>query len=250
MIDDQAQIQLEARELEVAYGDFQVLWGISLGIPRGEISCLLGTNGSGKSTFLNAVCGMVPIKAGSVWFDGRRVDRQPTHRRVEEGLVLVPERRRLFPEMSVWENLWLGGWIRRARRQRGAMLEMIYELFPVLQQKRDQRVGELSGGQQQMVAIGRGLMAQPSLLVLDEPFLGISEHMVEVISGVIRQINADGVSILLIDQDVRRALTLAHKGFVLDAGRLVLSGEAGELIAGDRIQAIYLGERGEGAEDN
>lgn len=239
--------ELEIRDLEVAYGDFQVLWGVSLTVPAGRISCLLGTNGSGKSTLLNGVTGMVRPMGGDVHFEGERITGLATHTLVNRGLVLVPERRRLFPEMTVWENLWMGGWARRARPERRASLQKVYEYFPDLHQKEGQRVGELSGGQQQMVAIGRGLMALPRLLILDEPFLGISQHMIRVISDVLRQINRDGMTILLIDQDVRRALTLAHHAFVLDGGRLVLTGDSAELLAGDAIRKIYLGARAENA---
>lgn len=170
------QAELEIKELEVAYGDFQVLWGISLTVPVGKISCLLGTNGSGKSTLLNAVAGMVHPLAGEVRFEGERVTGVPTHRLVDLGLVLVPERRRLYPDMTVWENLWMGGWSHRARSSRRESIERVYGYFPDLRAKADQRVDELSGGQQQMVAVGRGLMALPRFLILDEPFLGISEQ--------------------------------------------------------------------------
>lgn len=240
--------ELEISDLEVAYGDFQVLWGISLTVPAGKISCLLGTNGSGKSTLLNGVAGMVRPMGGEVRFEGERITGLATHTLVNRGLVLVPERRRLFPDMTVWENLWMGGWARRARPERRASLLKVFDYFPDLREKQGQHVGDLSGGQQQMVAIGRGLMAMPRLLILDEPFLGISQHMIGVISEVLRQINRDGMTILLIDQDVRRALTLAHRAFVLDGGRLVLTGDSAELLEGDAIRKIYLGARVENAE--
>ena len=238
-----AGAELEIVDLEVAYGDFQVLWGVSLTVPPGKISCLLGTNGSGKSTLLNAVAGTVHPMAGRVQFEGKPVTGLATHQLVDRGLVLVPERRRLYPDMTVWENLWMGGWSRRARPERAASLQNVYRYFPALQEKEEQRVDELSGGQQQMVAIGRGLMAQPRLLILDEPFLGISQHMIEVISDVLREINQSGMSILLIDQDVQRALTLSEHAFVLDAGRLVLEGDSRELLQGDAIRQIYLGRQ-------
>ncbi len=235
--------ELDIRELEVAYGDFQVLWGISLTVPDGRISCLLGTNGSGKSTLLNAVAGMARPLRGEVHFEGERITGLPTDKLVDRGLVLVPERRRLYPQMTVWENLWMGGWSRRARPARAASLRRVYEYFPDLRAKADQRVGELSGGQQQMVAIGRGLMASPRFLILDEPFLGISERMIEVISDVLRQVSTTGTTILLIDQDVQRALNLAQYAFVLDGGRLVLEGNSAELLRNDEIRTIYLGMR-------
>ena len=235
--------ELEIRELEVAYGDFQVLWGISLTVPVGKISCLLGTNGSGKSTLLNAVAGMVHPLAGEVRFEGERVTGVSTHQLVDLGLVLVPERRRLYPEMTVWENLWMGGWSGRARSSRRESLERVYGYFPDLREKADQVVDELSGGQQQMVAIGRGLMALPRFLILDEPFLGISQHMIGVISEVLRKINGDGMTILLIDQDVQRALTLSEHAFILDGGRLVLEGESTELLRTNAIKDIYLGKQ-------
>jgi branched-chain amino acid transport system ATP-binding protein len=240
--------ELEIRDLEVAYGDFQVLWGISLTVPVGKISCLLGTNGSGKSTLLNAVAGMVHPLAGEVRFEGERVTGVSTHRLVDRGLVLVPERRRLYPEMTVWENLWMGGWSRRVRTSRRESLERVYGYFPDLREKANQVVDELSGGQQQMVAIGRGLMALPRFLILDEPFLGISQHMIGVISEVLRDINADGMTILLIDQDVQRALTLSEHAFVLDGGRLVLEGDSTELLRTDSIREIYMGRQASGTD--
>jgi branched-chain amino acid transport system ATP-binding protein len=233
--------ELEISDLEVAYGDFQVLWGISLTVPEGKISCLLGTNGSGKSTLLNAVAGMVRPMAGHVRFEGQPITGLLTHDLVDRGLVLVPERRRLYPDMTVWENLWMGGWSRRARAARATSIEEVYRHFPDLREKAAQRVDELSGGQQQMVAIGRGLMAQPRFLILDEPFLGISQHMIGVISDVLREINQGGMSILLIDQDVQRALSLSEYAFVLDGGRLVLEGDSRELLEGETIRRIYLG---------
>lgn len=243
--------ELEIKDLEVAYGDFQVLWGISLTVPVGKISCLLGTNGSGKSTLLNAVAGTVHPLAGEVRFEGERVTGVSTHRLVDLGLVLVPERRRLYPEMTVWENLWMGGWSSRVRSSRRESLQRVYSYFPDLREKADQIVDELSGGQQQMVAIGRGLMALPRFLILDEPFLGISQHMIGVISDVLTKINADGMTILLIDQDVQRALTLSEHAFVLDGGRLVLEGDSTELLRTDAIKEIYLGKQapGTGAEE-
>jgi branched-chain amino acid transport system ATP-binding protein len=240
--------ELEIRDLEVAYGDFQVLWGISLTVPVAKISCLLGTNGSGKSTLLNAVAGMVHPLAGEVRFEGERVTGVSTHRLVDRGLVLVPERRRLYPEMTVWENLWMGGWSSRVRSSRRESLERVYGYFPDLREKANQLVDELSGGQQQMVAIGRGLMALPRFLILDEPFLGISQHMIGVISEVLRDINADGMTILLIDQDVQRALTLSEHAFVLDGGRLVLAGDSTELLRTDAIKEIYMGRQASGTD--
>lgn len=235
--------ELEVVDLEVAYGDFQVLWGISFTIPPGKVSCLLGTNGSGKSTLLNCVAGMVKPMAGHVRFEGQTITGLATHELVNRGLVLVPERRRLYRDMTVWENLWMGGWSRRARAGRQASVEKVYEYFPALREKANQRADELSGGQQQMVAIGRGLMAGPRFLILDEPFLGISQHMIRVISDVLLRVNQAGVTILLIDQDVKRALTLAQHALVLDGGRLVLEGDSDELLRTDAIRRIYLGQQ-------
>src|SRR3990172_7010791 len=241
--------ELEILDLEVAYGDFQVLWGVSLSVGGGEISCLLGANGSGKTPLLNAVAGMVRPKAGQVLFEGQPVAGLATHKLVDRGLVLVPERRRLYPDMTVWENLWMGGWSRRARAARRTSLEEVYDYSPSLREKATQPADELSGGQQQMVAIGRGLMARPRFLILDEPFLGISQHMVGVISEVLQRINKTGMSILLIDQDVHRALTLSARAFVLDGGRLVLEGDAKELLQGDAIRKIYMGDQASSAAD-
>jgi branched-chain amino acid transport system ATP-binding protein len=235
-------VLLEVRDLEVTYGDFQVLWGVSFSVRKGEIACLLGTNGSGKSTTLNAIAGMTRPQAGAIWFDGHQVDGWPMHRLVKHGLVLVPERRRIFPGLMVWENLWLGAWTKTDRKQRDEMLETVYNLFPVLKEKRNHPAGQLSGGQQQMVAIGRGLMARPRLLMLDEPYLGLNPAMAAAISDAILRINAAGVTVLLIDADVFRALNLSHRGFVMDAGHVVLSGSENELHRNEALVKVYLGE--------
>ena len=227
--------------LEVEYGGFQVLWGVDVTVQAGRIVALLGPNGAGKSTVLNAVSGFAPRTAGSVSFCGERIERLPTHRIVARGLVHVLERRRVFPYLSVHDNLLLGAWLPQAKRRRGAALETVYDLFPRLRERARQRAHSLSGGEQQMLAIGRGLMAQPKLLMLDEPFLGLAPDMVEHIAEIIVRLRANGVTILFIEQNVELALSLADYAYVLESGRVAVQGTSSELSAHDEIRKVYLG---------
>jgi branched-chain amino acid transport system ATP-binding protein len=232
---------LRAETLEVAYGDFQVLWGAGLAVERGEIVCLLGPNGAGKSTLMNTLSGLVRPKAGRVEFKGRRIDGLPPHRIVREGLAHVLERRRLFPHLTVRQNLLLGGYHPGARGRRAETLAWVESIFPFLRERARQLAHTLSGGQQQMVAIARGLMARPELLMIDEPFLGLAPMVVQEIGGVIQRINREGVTIVFIEQNVELALRLAHRGYVLESGRVILDGPSGALLESREVKRIFLG---------
>ena len=232
---------LRVRDLEVIYGDFQVLWGISLEVREGEIACLLGPNGAGKSTIINAISGLVRPTAGSIEFCGERVDHLPTHRIVTRGLSPVLERRRVFPYLTVEKNLHLGAYQQRARPFREEALAWVYELFPILRERRHQLAHTLSGGEQQMLAIARGLMSRPKFLMIDEPFLGLAPRVVTEILEIIRKINAAGVTVLFIEQNVQLALGISDTGFVLESGRMALAGPARELLESDLIRQVYLG---------
>ena len=232
---------LEVRDLHVQYGRLRVLHGISLSVPRGKIISVVGANAAGKSTTLRVISGLVGPRHGRVLFDGEDLARVPPARRVDLGIVQVPEGRRLFPFMTVTENLLLGAHTARARAGREATLAYVYRLFPVLEERAGQLAGSLSGGEQQMCAIGRALMARPKLLMLDEPTLGLAPVLVGRIFETVRTINADGVTILLVEQNVRQALTLAHRACVLESGRLVLDGPARELLGDERLKRAYLG---------
>ncbi len=232
---------LEVAELEVAYGDFQVIWGVSLHVARGEIVSVLGPNGAGKSTVLNTISGLRRSKAGRIVFKGERIDGLPPYEIVRRRLAHIMERRRVFPYLSVRQNLWLGGYNPSARDARAQTLEFVFELVPKLEERESQMAHSLSGGEQQMLALGRGLMARPELLLIDEPLLGLSPAVAEDMMRILRQINETGVSILFIEQNVQTALSIADRGYVLEGGRLVLDGTAEELLASEDVKRIFLG---------
>jgi branched-chain amino acid transport system ATP-binding protein len=232
---------LTVEHLAVFYGDVQALWDVSLAITEGEIVTLIGSNGAGKTTTLNTISGLLRPRQGSITFVGQECQRESPQRIVEAGLIHIAEGRELFPYMTVLENLDLGAFAKRARRQRRQTLEYVLDLFPRLRERRQQLAGTLSGGEQQMVAIGRGLMARPRLLMLDEPSLGLAPLLVAELFDCIRRINADQVTVLLVEQNVHMALDIAHRAYVLENGRTVRSGTAAELLADDSIQAAYLG---------
>jgi len=214
---------------------------VSLRIEEGEIVSVVGANGAGKTTLLKAIAGLVRPTGGAVELRGERLDRLPTHRIVERGVVRVPEGRRIFPEMTVRENLELGATPPEAKRKRVETLGRVYALFPILRERARQLAGTLSGGEQQMLAIGRGLMGLPKLLMLDEPSLGLAPMVVTEIFQTIRRINADGVTILLVEQDVVHSLDMSHRGYVLENGSIVLAGGGPELLANQHIRTAYLG---------
>jgi branched-chain amino acid transport system ATP-binding protein len=232
---------LEVNALAVAYGDVQVLWDVTLRVERGEIVTLLGANGAGKTTLLRAISRTVPVLGGTIVLGGERVDRAPSARVVELGIAHVPEGRRLWPDMNVEDNLLLGAYPRRARRDVRASLDYVFGLFPRVAERRTQMAGTLSGGEQQMVAIARGLMSKPSLLMLDEPSLGLAPIIVAELFETIRRINAAGMTVLLVEQNVRQALEIATRGYVVETGRVVSSGTREELLSSDEIKKAYLG---------
>ncbi|MEA2718163.1 MAG: branched-chain amino acid transport system ATP-binding protein [Candidatus Eremiobacteraeota bacterium] len=232
---------LEVNAVAVAYGDVQVLWDVSLRVDRGEIVTLLGANGAGKTTLLRAISRTVPVRAGTIVLDGERLDRAPSSRIVELGIAHVPEGRRLWPDMSVEDNLLLGSYPRRARAEVRTSLDYVFALFPRVAERRRQIAGTLSGGEQQMVAIGRGLMSRPSILMLDEPSLGLAPIIVAEMFAAVSRINAEGTTVLLVEQNVRQALEIATRGYVVETGRVVGSGTRAELLASDEIKKAYLG---------
>jgi branched-chain amino acid transport system ATP-binding protein len=232
---------LEVRDLEAGYGDARAVSGVTLSVAPGEIVALLGPNGAGKSTLLKTVAGLVRPRAGSIRWDGEDLAGVNAHLIVERGLALVPEGRRLFGGMTVEENLELGAFAARARAGRQASLERVFALFPVLKERRRQIVSALSGGQQQMVAVGRALMTNPRLLMLDEPSLGIAPRLVTAMHAALVAINRAGVGIFLVEQNVHAALGLAHRGYVLESGRIVGQGSGAELLRDDHVRRAYLG---------
>jgi branched-chain amino acid transport system ATP-binding protein len=232
---------LEVRDLDVLLGDYQVLWGARLTVDRGEVVALLGPNGSGKSTLMNTVSGLLRPRAGRVVFEGESIAGEPAHRIVGRGISHVLERRRLFPYLTVRQNVWLGGYHAAARADRERQYERVSALFPVIAARASQAAHSLSGGEQQMVAIARGLMAHPRLLMIDEPFLGLAPRIVEELIAAIRRINAEGVTVLFIEQNVELALSLASRGFVLESGRTVIDGRSAELLRSPEVRRIFLG---------
>jgi branched-chain amino acid transport system ATP-binding protein len=232
---------LEVEGLEASYGPFLVLSGVTLSVRPGEIVALLGPNGAGKTTLIRCLAGLLRPRAGALRWEGRALGAAPAHTVVERGVAVVPEGRRLFGAMTVEENLGLGAFAPRARAGEAARLEGVYAIFPVLRERRRQLVRALSGGQQQMVAIGRALMADPRLLILDEPSLGLAPRIVEAIFAVLGEINRRGVSILLVEQNVHAALGLAHRGYILETGRVAAEGRASALMSDPHVRRAYLG---------
>jgi branched-chain amino acid transport system ATP-binding protein len=233
---------LEARGLDVLYGDYQVLWDADFRATEGEVVAILGPNGAGKSTLMNTLSGLVRARRGTVTFHGRRIEGLPPHRIVRLGLAHVLERRRLFPYLTVGQNVLLGAYHPGAKPRRADSLAEVERLFPFLRERWGQLAHTLSGGEQQMVAIARGLMARPSLLMVDEPFLGLAPRIVEQISRVIGAINRErGLTVVFIEQNVELALRLAHRGYVLESGRTILEGPSAELLESAEVKRIFLG---------
>jgi branched-chain amino acid transport system ATP-binding protein len=232
---------LEVKDLDFAYGDVHVLHGVSLSVQAGEIVTLVGSNGAGKSTTLRNVSRLLKPRSGSMVFDGHDLTKLSSHQVVELGVVQVPEGRRVFPEMTILENLRMGSYIKAARADREKNLEHVLTLFPRLRERIGQLAGTLSGGEQQMLAIARGLMAKPRLLLLDEPSLGLSPLLVKTIFDTIAEINKQGVSVLLVEQNVYQSLRIANRGYVLETGRIALQGTGQELLGNDQVKAAFLG---------
>ena len=232
---------LELAGVDVAYGDLPALSGIDLVVDAGETVSVVGANGSGKTTMLRAISGLLRPRHGQVRFEGDRIDRLPCHRVVERGIVHVPEGRKIFPSLAVRENLELGSYTRAAKARRADSLERVFAMFPRLRERMSQAAGTLSGGEQQMLAIGRALMARPKLLMLDEPSLGLAPLIVKEIFRTIAEINRAGTTVLLVEQNTRQALSLSRRGYVLENGRVALSGRGEELLGNEHVRRAYLG---------
>ncbi len=233
---------LTLQGVDVAYGNFQVLWDVSLTVGQGEIVALMGPNGAGKSTVLNTVGGVIQPIRGTIGFDGRRLEHVPAYRRVDEGLTLVLERHRLFPRLTVRENLLLGAYRGEARRHRERTLGRLESLFPVIGPRAKQQARTLSGGEQQMVAIARGLMARPRLLMVDEPTLGLSPMLVGEVIELLRRLNREeGITILFVEQNVELALSVATRGYILESGRVLIEGTPAELLRSPEVKRVFLG---------
>jgi branched-chain amino acid transport system ATP-binding protein len=232
---------LTVNNINVAYGDVQVLWDVSFEVPDKEIVVLIGANGAGKSTTIKTISSLLTPSRGTIEFDGNRLDHHPPHEIIAQGIIHVPEGRRLFPEMSVEENLIMGSLYGEAKAKRRETMEHIFEFFPRLRERKSQMAGTLSGGEQQMVAIGRGLMARPKLLMLDEPSLGLAPLLVHEIFHMIERINHEGVTILLVEQNVINSLKICHRAYVLENGRVTLSGTGQELLKNSHVKEAYLG---------
>lgn len=235
---------LKIRDLDVFYGNIHALKGVALDVYEGEIVTLIGANGAGKTTLLRTISGLIQPRAGTIEYLGQPIAGIPVQSIVKAGISHVPEGRRVFGEMSVEENLELGAYLRKNRREIRRNMERIYELFPRLYERRKQQAGTLSGGEQQMLAIGRGLMAKPKLLLLDEPSMGLAPLLVKQIFQIIKDINTAGTTILLVEQNAHMALTVAHRAYVIETGKVVMTGTASELTRSEQIKEAYLGGGG------
>ena len=233
---------LEVKDLEVYYGMIQALKGISFQVNEGEVIALIGANGAGKTTTLHTVSGLLTPKHGSVTFEGTELTKIPAHKIVELGMAHVPEGRRVFPSLSVLQNLKLGAYTRKDKDEIRETLEMVYSRFPRLEERKNQMAGTLSGGEQQMLAMGRALMSHPKLIVMDEPSMGLSPLYVNEIFDIIQKINADGVTVLLVEQNAKKALSIANRAYVLETGKIALSGDAKKLMNDDSVKKAYLSE--------
>ncbi len=232
---------LSLNQIQVAYGDVQVLWDVSINVQSKELAALVGANGAGKSTTLNTISAILQPRSGTIEFNGERIDHAPASRVVELGISQVPEGRRLFPEMTVLENLELGSFMAEAKKRRNETLDWVYNIFPRLRERRNQLAGTLSGGEQQMVAVGRGLMARPKLLMLDEPSLGLGPLLVQEVFKAVERVNGEGVTILLVEQNVKHTLTVATRAYVLENGRITIEGMGADLLKNDHVKKAYLG---------
>ncbi|MFZ5448186.1 MAG: ABC transporter ATP-binding protein [Thermodesulfobacteriota bacterium] len=236
---------LQVFNLQVSYGAIKALDGVSFCVPKGEIVALLGANGSGKTTTLRAITGLETPQGGRIIFTGREIQGRPTHEIIRAGIALAPEGRRIFANLTVYENLLLGAYFRRDQRTLKRDLDLIYDTFPRLAERRAQAAGTLSGGEQQMLAVGRALMSRPKLLLLDEPSLGLAPLLIKEVFYIITLLNQRGVTILLVEQNAAAALQIAHHGYVLETGRVVLAGSGPDLLAHPHLQQAYLGDNTE-----
>ena len=234
---------LELQNIQAGYDDSIAIEDVSLTVAEGEVVCLLGANGAGKTTTMRAVTGLIPLSKGKILYRGADISKQPAHERVAEGICLSPEGRQIFPELTVMENLVLGSFNARARVNRKQSFEQVFTLFPKLHERRNQDAGSMSGGEQQMLTIGRALMGQPRLLALDEPSLGLSPKLVMTVFESILAIAKAGITILLVEQDTRAALTIAQRGYVLSTGRIVYEGTAADLKQSELVQQAFVGAK-------
>ena len=233
---------LELKDLEVYYGMIQAIKGVSFEVNEGEVIALIGANGAGKTTILHTITGLLSPKKGSVMFEGTDITKIPAHKIVSLGMAHVPEGRRVFAQMSVYQNLKMGAFTRSDKDEIEASLEMVYKRFPRLEERRNQLAGTLSGGEQQMLAMGRALMSHPKIILMDEPSMGLSPILVNEIFDIIRSVNEAGTTVLLVEQNAKKALAIANRAYVLETGKIVTSGDAKELMNDDSIKKAYLGE--------
>ena len=233
---------LEIKDIEVYYGMIQAIKGISFEVNEGEVIALIGANGAGKTTILHTITGLLSPKKGSVIFEGKDITKIPAHKIVSLGMAHVPEGRRVFAELSVYENLKMGAYTRKDKGEIAQTLEMVYKRFPRLQERKNQLAGTLSGGEQQMLAMGRALMSHPKIIVMDEPSMGLSPILGHEIFDIIQEVSAGGTTVLLVEQNAKKALSIADRAYVLETGTIVLEGEAGKLMDDDSIKKAYLGE--------
>ncbi len=233
---------LELKDVEVYYGMIQAIKGISFEVNEGEVIALIGANGAGKTTTLHTITGLLSPKAGSIFFDGQDITKTPAHKIVSLGMAHVPEGRRVFSQMTVYQNLKMGAFTRSDKSEIDAALEMVYKRFPRLEERKNQLAGTLSGGEQQMLAMGRALMSHPKIILMDEPSMGLSPILVNEIFDIIRSVNEAGTTVLLVEQNAKKALDIADRAYVLETGKIVTSGDAKELMNDDAIKKAYLGE--------
>ena len=233
---------LEVKDLEVYYGVIQAIKGISFHVDKGEIIALIGANGAGKTTTLHTVTGLISPKNGHVLFEGKDITKIPAHKIVSMGMAHVPEGRRVFAELSVYENLKMGAYTRKDKNEIEESLKNVYKRFPRLEERKNQMAGTLSGGEQQMLAMGRALMSKPQIILMDEPSMGLSPIMVNEIFDIIRSVSESGTTVLLVEQNAKKALSIADRAYVLETGKIVLEGKAKDLLEDDSIKKAYLGE--------
>lgn len=233
---------LEIKDLEVCYGVIRAIKGISFEVNQGEVIALIGANGAGKTTILHTITGLVPAKSGSILFEGKELTKTPAHKIVSMGMAHVPEGRRIFQQLSVLENLKLGAYTRKDKNEISQSLKMVYERFPRLEERKNQVAGTLSGGEQQMLAMGRALMSKPRIILMDEPSMGLSPLLVSEIFDIIKVISESGTTVLLVEQNAKKALSIADRAYVLETGNITLSGKASDLMNNESVQKAYLGE--------
>ena len=233
---------LKVTDLQVYYGVIQALKGISFEVNEGEVIALIGANGAGKTTILHTVTGLINQKAGKIEFEGKDISHTPAYKIVAEGMAHVPEGRRVFAELSVYDNLMMGAYTRKDKKEIAETLAMVYKRFPRLEERKKQMAGTLSGGEQQMLAMGRALMSKPKIILMDEPSMGLSPIFVNEIFDIIKAVSASGTTVLLVEQNAKKALSIADRGYVLETGKIVLSGDAKDLMNDESIKKAYLGE--------